>query len=545
MTARPDDRLDSWKEIAAYLGRSVRTVRRWEAEEGLPVHRQMHRALGNVYAFRSEVDRWREDADRAKRPAEPAAPSAPRPAAQRSVAVLPFANLGRERDDDYLADGLTEEVIADLSSLGGIRVISRTSSVALKGTGKDVRTIGRELGVGHVVEGAVRRDGTRLRISARLIDARTDQPVWSDRFEGTVDDLLNFEEQLARTIAGALELRLTPDEERRLSARGLEDPRAYECYLRGRQELLRWNRKAIDHAVQLLRAGVAIAGDNARLHASLGRAWLQYREAGIDFGERPLREAAECARRVFALDPGAAAGFQLRGWMRYASGDVQEAVRDLRAALELEPHDPDTLGLLANCLLISGRVEAARPLITRLIAVDPLTPLTRCMPGWADLLDGDLAAALAPYRSMYEMDRGNPMARLFYLWVLALNGRGGEISEVAQTIPQPAAATADVVALFLTRAFEGDARGARETLTEQAETAARATELFPRFLAHGYALAGMPDPAIDWIAVAADRGFINHPFLARHDPILRRLDGEPRFDRLLDHVQGRWKAFEA
>jgi len=138
---------------------------------------------------------------------------------------------------------------------------------------------------------------------------------------------------------------------------------------------------------------------------------------------------------VFELEPASAAGFQLRGWIHYSRARIQEAVRDLKLALELEPNDPDTLLLLSNCYLISGRVSAARPLLDRLISIDPLTPLTRCMPAFASLLDGDVAGAIGPYREMFEMDPGNPMARLFYVWVLLLNRRIDTAVPILESFP--------------------------------------------------------------------------------------------------------------
>ncbi|HET6899036.1 MAG TPA: hypothetical protein VFK70_11835, partial [Vicinamibacteria bacterium] len=274
MPGAPDDRLDSWKEIAAYVRRGVRTVRRWETDEGLPVHRHVHRALGSVYAFKSEIDAWRQLGSR--RPPE------------KSIAVLPFANLSTDAENEYFADGLTDEVTADLSKVRALRVTSRTSAMTFKGTAKDCKTIARELGVRYVLEGSVRRAGRRLRITAQLVDASTDHHLWADKYDGGVEDVFAFQERLARVIVDALKLELSGDEDRRLGEHPIGSLPAYECYLRARQEGWRWRPDAIDRAVRLLRDGLALVGENARLYAALGLAHLQYREAGIDFGEGPL-----------------------------------------------------------------------------------------------------------------------------------------------------------------------------------------------------------------------------------------------------------------
>ena len=541
MGAPPTDRLDSWKEIATYLNRSVRTVRRWEADESLPVHRHMHRSLGSVYAFKSEIDAWRHTAQ-LRRPESPRSSAA---GAIPSIVVLPFSNLSPDPENEYFADGLTDEVIQDLSKIRSLRVISRTSSMVLKGTNKDLKTIGRELGVGFVVEGTVRRAASRLRISARLIDASTDDHLWSGQYDGTVEDVFAIQERLARTIVGALQLQLTAVEHQQLAARPIRDLHAYECYLQARQAAFRWRQDSIDHAVQLLHNGLSIVGENAELHAALGRAYLQYREAGLDLSDRPLREAENCAGKVFALEPGSAAGIQLRGWIHYSNGRIQEAVRDLKAAHEIDPNNPDTLNLLCNCYLISGRVSFARPLIDHLLALDPLTPLTRCAPGFADLMEGNFPAAMGPYRQMFEMDPGNPMARLFYVLVLAVNGRMSQVGEIAATIPSPVKDTIPArLTCFLAHAFAGKRSDALAMLTPEIETFANATDLFPRFLALGYAAAGMPDRAIHWLSVAVDRGFINYPFLARHDPFLKPLRTDSRFQQLLTIVRERWEKFE-
>src|SRR6185295_10837640 len=140
-----------------------------------------------------------------------------------------------------------------------------------------------------------------LRVTAQLIEAATDNHLWADKYDGSVEDVFAIQERLARVIVDALELRLTADEDRRLADRPIVNVHAYECYLRARQEAYRWRKDSIDHAIQLLQNGLAVVGDNARLYAALGHAYLQYREAGIDLGEGPLDRAEDCARKAFAL----------------------------------------------------------------------------------------------------------------------------------------------------------------------------------------------------------------------------------------------------
>ena len=516
-------------------------MRRWESDEGLPVHRHMHRSLGSVYAFRSEIDAWRQTSQliRLNR-APPVAASA-----IAWIAVLPFTNLSPDAENEYFADGLTDEVIADLSKVQSLRVISRTSSMALKGTSKDVKAIGRELRVQFVVEGTVRRAADRLRISARLIDASSDECVWTGKYNGTVEDVFAMQERLARTIVDALQLQLTPAEHKQLAARSIDNVHAYACYLQARQEAYRWRQDAIDHAIQLLHNGLAIIGENVELYAALGRTHLQYREAGIDLSEGPLREADKCAHKVLALDPQCPPGLQLRAWISYSDGRIQEAVRDLKAAREIDPNNPDALALLCNCYLISGYVSFARPLIEQLVAVDPLTPLTRCMPGFADLMEGNSASALGPYQQMFEMDPGNPMTRLFYLPILAVNGRMSEVREIAATFPPEVKDTIPArLTIFLAHALAGNRLDALAMLTPQIETIANATDVFPRFLAIGYAAIGMADRAIHSLSIAVDRGFINYPFLAHYDPFMKPLRTDPRFRQLLATVRERWNKFE-
>ena len=406
--------------------------------------------------------------------------------------------------------------------------------------------IAEQLGVRYLVEGSVRRANGRLRVSAQLIDAPQDVHRWAGTYDGALEDVFAIQEQLARKIVEALELQLTATEERGLSERAVNNLPAYECYLRARHDMWRWRRDAIDRAVQLLRQALALIGENARLYAALGLAHLQYREAGIDLSEQPLVQADACASKLFSLKDHSASGWLLRGWIAYSRGHIQDAVRDLKVALELEPNDADTLLLLCNCYLISGCVAAARPLLTRLLAVDPLTPITRCMPGFAAIMEGNFEAAIDPYRQMFEMDRSNPMARLFFAWVLILNRRHDDVDALLKSSPPDQRHTLPVrLAFFLANAALGRRREAEAELNPLIEAVARASDLFPRFLAEGFALAGAKKTAIEWLQVAIDRGFVNYPFLARHDPSFAALHGEAAFHTLLEAARHRWERFEA
>jgi adenylate cyclase len=166
------------------------------------------------------------------------------PATERSIVVLPFANLSPDPDNEYFSDGLTEEIISDLSAVRALNVISRTSAMQLKGTTRDIRTLGRELGVRYVLEGGVRKAGDRLRITAQLIDARTDNHLWTEKFSGTMDDIFEVQERVSREIVNALNVTLTPDEDRRLADRPVRDARAYDLYLRARQTIRRTARRS-------------------------------------------------------------------------------------------------------------------------------------------------------------------------------------------------------------------------------------------------------------------------------------------------------------
>jgi TolB-like protein/Tfp pilus assembly protein PilF len=187
-----------------------------------------------------------------------------------SIAVLPFGNLSPDPDNEFFADGLTEEVIADLSVIRALRVISRTSAMHFKGTNKDLRAIARELDVRYVLEGSVRRAGTSLRVTAQLIDAEHDSQMWAEKYAGSIEDVFAIQEEISRKIVNALQLRLTDAEARGIAERPIDNAAAYDCYLRARYEVYRFTAEGLDRAKQLVDAGLKLIGENPLLLAARG-----------------------------------------------------------------------------------------------------------------------------------------------------------------------------------------------------------------------------------------------------------------------------------
>ena len=197
------------------------------------------------------------------------------------IAVLPFVVVTAGQETDHFADGLTDEVITDLSMIKTLRVISRQSAMRLKGSDKDLRTIARELGARYVLTGSIRRAGSSLRITAQLVDARTDAQLWADKFHGALEDVFEIQERLSRQIVDALRLRLTPTEDRRLAQRPIVDLRAYRYHLLARQEIWSFNTQSLDHALQLVRRAEDIVGDNELLFVAEGLIYWQHVNVGI------------------------------------------------------------------------------------------------------------------------------------------------------------------------------------------------------------------------------------------------------------------------
>ena len=473
------------------------------------------------------------------------APGAAAHPEQASIVVLPFENLSPDPDNAFFADGLTEEIIADLSKVRALRVISRTSAMMFKGAKKGTPQIAQELNVRYVLEGSVRRAGNSLRITAQLIDAAADAHLWADKYSGTLQDVFDLQERLSRAIVDGLKVKLSSEEDRRIGERPIDNVQAYECYVKARQERYRLTASSLERALRLLENGLAIAGENVLLYAEMGNVYVQYVNSLIEPGQEYLRRAEECADRIDALDPAAACGYWLRGALAHKRGALQDAVRYHKRALAVDPKNADALYWLSYAYRVSGKEAAARPLVQRLVSIDPLTPYSYWAAAWIDFFEGHTGDALKSFVRMYELERESPFGRWGYAFALAASGFRDEALAVLDALVRDAPGSFHGrYGAFFRCALHDDRAGMQQAMASGLSEAARWDEHVCWMISTHYAGVGDTDTALEWLERAVQLGFVNYPFLQQRDPSSAPFRGEPRFQELMVRVRRAWERFQ-
>jgi TolB-like protein/Flp pilus assembly protein TadD len=520
-------RLESWKEIAAYLDRDVRTVQRWEKAEGLPVHRHLHDKQGSVFALRAEVDLWL--AGRRLPPgsgpdaeAEPPGGGAldmvtPAPGpdllaasggqgtertriaprilwallglclaagawtlARRlghtrpgpALAVLPFVNLGEEKNQEYFSDGFTEELITQLGQQQGegARVVALRSALGYRNTEKRPRQIAQELGVDYLLQGSVRRAGDRVRVTAHLVRGQDETHVWDRSYDRDARDILLLQREVADAIAGGISLRLDPGRTRPKAVK----PEAYAAHLKGRyfwnkrtpQDLFRAleqfqaavrldptfappqvgiadcyallgsaemgalaPREAMPLAKQAVMSALALAPDLAEAHASLGHLRLIY--------EWDWAGAESSFRRAIELNPGYATAHQWYALYLNARGRSDEALDELRTAEELDPLSPAVKSALAEAHYFARRFDEAEAASRKALELDPGFILGYLNLGRALEMQGRHDEAITVLRQGWELSGRAPGMSLFLGHAYAAKGERRKAEELLELLRHP------------------------------------------------------------------------------------------------------------
>jgi adenylate cyclase len=337
----------------------------------------------------------------------PAVPDKP------SIAVLPFMNMSSDAEQEFFSDGITEDLITDLSKISGLFVIARNSSFAYKGRSVRVQDIAQDLGVRFVLEGSLRKIGNRVRITAQLIDAANGGHLWADRFDRDLTDIFSMQDEVVEQIVGALAVKLTRGDEQRLRRRGTSNVEAYECWLRAREVMARGSREALAESRALHRRAIEIDPHFATPHAGLSLAaiseyasgWAADPEHALDEAERWARRAleldelepvghmalgntllwrrdhdgalAEC-RRMIEIDPNFAQGYGATGLVQVYSGQPAEALESFAAGMRLDPLYPAILlHFVAQAHFALGNYQAAAERLLERIARNPATDASR------------------------------------------------------------------------------------------------------------------------------------------------------------------------
>ncbi|UCC71659.1 MAG: tetratricopeptide repeat protein [Gemmatimonadota bacterium] len=405
---------------------------------------------------------------------------------RKSVAVLPFVNLSGDPDNEYFSDGVTGDIINHLSKIADLKVISRTSVMQYKGTRRNLREIGQELGVATVLEGEVQRIGDRVRINAQLIDAETDEHLWAEQYNRELTDVFAIQSDVAQHIALALRTTLTRAEKGRIEERPTENLEAYDYYLRGRHFWHQRSLAAFDSAISYFNQAIFLDPDYAGARAALAETYVLLPQYGGPSIPEILPFAKAATERARALEPDLAEAFTASAYIKdyfewdrenaerdylraielspdYATAHQwyaelltvarrwDEALREARTAVELDPLSPAPNLILGVVLEFTGRLDDAIPAIERTLEVYPDFDWAICLLAYAHVLKGDYAAAAPLYDRLAQLTESDPEPYRAYLAalsdpaeipeavrvledsnVLGLGGRGAYLAHLGQ-----------------------------------------------------------------------------------------------------------------
>ncbi|MEZ0333010.1 MAG: protein kinase [Gemmatimonadales bacterium] len=360
-------------------------------------------------------------------------PEEPGRGAPPSIAVLPFANLSPSPDNEYFADGMTDELINALAKVPGLHVVSRTSCFAFKGHSEDAREIGRRLHVATVLEGSVRRAGPRLRVATQLINVTNGFLLWSESFDRETEDVFAIQDEIARAISSALRGRLLDSRAEARVRRPTDDLEAYQLYLKGRQS---WNRRTEQDLQEAMRAfEQALARDPgfALAHAGMADTWaLLGFYSAVPPGDAYPR-AKRAARQALDLEPALAEAYPAFAYSAmYYDWDWVEAEQAFRRAIELHPGYANAHQWYGNFLSVMGRAEEAIATFERALALDPLSALKYAALGWGCYFARRYQRGEEECRRGVGLEPGNVVAHGWMTLNLLGLGRGEEAVAVAE-----------------------------------------------------------------------------------------------------------------
>jgi serine/threonine protein kinase/tetratricopeptide (TPR) repeat protein len=453
----------------------------------------------------------------------------------RSLAVLPFENVSKDPAQEYFADGMTDSLISDLARIKALRVISRTSAMKYKGAQKSLPEIARELNVDAILEGSALLVGHRVRIRVQLVSARTDETLWSDRYDREMEDVLGLQSDVAETVAREIAIQVTPQEATQLAQRAAVNAEAHVEYMKGRHLLTAASPQAIDLSLKHLRRALELDPKYAPAWAALaevhntraGRGMAPPAEAGAD--------AETAALRALALDESLAEAHVALGSLQVHRRDLPAAIRSFERGIELNPGLPSAYYWLGRALYCSERHPEAQQAMQKALSLDPLSMLIHTTVGDAYYYAREFEKSVVYYRMAIELDPRFDGAHTDLARSLEALGRFDEAraqyEEGRRLSGGVAGPSFGLAHLEASMGHEAEARRMLDELI-----AGRAERVVSAWgIAALHASLGDVDEAFRWLDVAVEEKATGLIFLRVH-PRIDAIRKDPRYDALLRKV---------
>lgn len=464
-----------------------------------------------------------------------------------SVAVLPFLNLSADPENEYFADGITDDVIAHLSKIGSLKVISRTSVMRFKQREHSLKDIGSTLGATTVLDGSVRRSGDRVRIVAKLVDVHTEQHLWVESYDRDLTDIFAIQTDVALQIAAALRAELSRDEQSRIRNGSTRDIQAYQLFQRAREWHIRYTPEGLERAIEYFDRAIARDPTFALAYTFKAMAYTELAENGVAVPKVAYENAMAAVNSALALDPQLGAAHCTLGYLKGVRDfDWSGAEAAFRRAIELSPGSSDTYVLYGRLCAALSRFDEALALQRRAHELDPLA---HRLDGVTTLLRaGRYPEAVAAGKDAVEFDPAYDRARATLGWAYFLSGKRTEgLAELEKAAFMNRSNTIWLGQLGQAYAMAGQTAKAREILGEL-EKRARDSFVSPYHFAYVYTGLGDQDRAMDFLeqAVADHTG---PAYSIKGSFLLTSLHDHPRFRALLhrmklDSDDGRVRSFE-
>ncbi len=449
----------------------------------------------------------------------------------RAVAVLPLRNLSGDPDQDYFVDGMTEALITDLSKIGSLRVIARSSAMRYKNSDTPVSEIAADLGVDAVVEGSVIREGDTVGLSAQLIEVSTERVMWGEQYQRDFTGILSLQAELATAIAEGVGGALSPEDKALFSVSAEVDPAAYEAYLKGRFHWYRFTQEGMAASKRYFELALEIEPDYPLALVGLADAITTPPHIGWEAHIDQFERGTELIDRALELDPGLAEAYDLRA--RYAfvwEWDWEGAEQGFQRAIELNPNLPDARVVYSQVLGILGRHNEALDQAVRGAALDPLNFFYRQQHYERLAWMGRLDESIAGLRELVESGGDLPFIRQSLWDNHFVNGNYDMASEEARRFYELMGLTeiAEIIERELeATGYRGAMRAAAETLVEASSTSFVSAVDIAKLFAH----AGDRDRTLDWLEKSADVPETALVYVMA-DPVYKGLGGDPRYEAI-------------